>query len=261
MARPRLKLTMAVIAMGVVGATCTLRPSQAAMPVIDTAAIAKLTDQLSKLQDQIDVLTDLQKKAQDQINAIGKMGQITLPMVNMARMVSRLRSDAQCLVPDFSKLMPSVDFEDVNFGSICEGGNVYQKTLFLDPDELKNMPWEEQRLHQVEVKERRQRVVADTVAKSMAAADMASKVAADETGASADELEGSVSSAKDSNDRLAAIATGQVLIVRALAQQNQILAMQLKVQAATALALGVRLDSDLVKEADGNGDASGGNAE
>ena len=52
-------------------------PAGAEYPVIDATAIEKATQQLNKLQQQLDVLNETRDKIQAQINAIGKMGQIT----------------------------------------------------------------------------------------------------------------------------------------------------------------------------------------
>src|SRR3546814_6689206 len=54
-------------------------------------------------------------------------------MVNMDRLASRLRQDAQCLAPDLQKLMPDVEYDDATFGSICAAGDAYRKSLWLDP--------------------------------------------------------------------------------------------------------------------------------
>ena len=66
--------------------------------------------------------------------------------------------------------------------------------------------------------------------------------------AAADELEQSANAAKTQNQRLAVIAKGQAALIKAQAQTNQILATLLKVQAITAIKMGVEFDSDLVQE-------------
>ena len=108
----------------------------AEMPVIDTAAIAKFSEQITKLQRQIESLTAIQKSAQEQIDAVGRSGRITLPMIHIGKMAAQIASGARCLKPDFSKLMPRVDFRDVRVGSICDGAAMYGQTLFVRPEDL-----------------------------------------------------------------------------------------------------------------------------
>src|SRR3546814_15049883 len=91
--------------------------------------MAKLVNQIKKLQDQ---LTELQKAnglLNDQLNALGRAGQISVPMVNMDRLASRLRQDAQCLAPDLQKLMPDVESDDATFGSICAAGRSEERRV------------------------------------------------------------------------------------------------------------------------------------
>src|SRR3546814_17745830 len=92
--------------------------------------MAKLVNQIKKLQDQ---LTELQKAnglLNDQLNALGRAGQISVPMVNMDRLASRLRQDAQCLAPDLQKLIPDVEYDDATLGSICAAGAAYRKSIW-----------------------------------------------------------------------------------------------------------------------------------
>ncbi|GAB6053085.1 hypothetical protein JCM17960_34990 [Magnetospira thiophila] len=219
-------------------------PARAEYPVIDTTAIGKLTDQLSKMQQQIDKLTELSKKAQEQLNALGKMGQITLPLINLAKVGRDLRQDAQCLVPDLSKLMPSVEFEDMDFTSICEAGDAYRQTLWIDPKTITAKPWEDQEKARKAVEVRRDNMIVDAASKGLGQGDVAAQ-GAEALNKAAGELETAADAAKDQNDRLAVIAKGQVLMARAMAQQTQILAQLLKVQSAYVMKAGVPLDSRL----------------
>ena len=221
-------------------------PALASMAVVDTAAIGKLTDQLSKMQQQIETLTGISTTLQDQIDAVGKMGRITLPTLNVSKIGSRLRQDLQCLKPDFSKLMPNVNFEDLRWNSICQGSAAYKDTLFINPEDLVKLPsWEKQQEELQKIEDRRRRVLEEATANGLAHGDIATKDV-EHLNKAADDLANTVTSAKTQNDRLAAIAQGQVILVRALGQQNQILATMLKVQSAFALQAGVRVDSDLV---------------
>ncbi|MBT4888732.1 MAG: hypothetical protein HON65_04170 [Rhodospirillales bacterium] len=214
----------------------------AAMAVIDSAAIGKLSNQLTKMQEQIDAVKDVSDKVQEQIDAVGKMGKITLPTFGLDTLGSAIRRDLQCLKPDFSKLMPSIDFEDVEINSVCEGAPIYRDTLWVDPEEIAKLPtWEAREAAEKNVLERRERIFTDAITKAMAHADVAAKDV-EQTNKAATELEGSLASSSTSNERLQVIGQGQIIIVRALAKQNQILAQLLKVQAAFALKAGVPVE-------------------
>jgi len=215
----------------------------ATMAVIDGAAIAKLGDQLTKLQQQIEVMTGIKDRVQQQIDAVGKVGQITLPSINISKLASQIRRDAQCLKPDLSKLMPSVNFDDVSTGSICDTAPVYEQTLWIDPDKINKLPtWQEQQRARHVVERRREAVLKDSVTKGMAMADQSIAQSEDENKAT-EELATTVNAASTERQHIAAIAQGQVLIARSLAKQNQILAQQLKVQSAFAAAAGVPIES------------------
>ncbi len=211
----------------------------AAMAVIDSAAIGKLSSQLTKLQEQLDAINDVSNKVQDQINAVGKMGQISIPTFGLDALGSAIRRDMQCLKPDFSKLMPNIDFKDLEINSVCEGAPIYRDTLWVDPKKFTEMPtWDEREAAEKVVKERRERIFVDSITKAMAHADVAAKDV-EQTNKAANELESSLASSVDSNDRLQVIGQGQVVIARALAKQNQILAQMLKVQAVFSMRAGV----------------------
>ena len=223
-------------------------PAIAAMAVVDASAIGKLTDQLSKMQQQIETLNGISTTLQEQIDAVGKMGRITLPTLSTAKIGSRLRQDLQCLKPDFSKLMPNINFEDLRWNSICQGSAAYRDTLFINPEDLTKLPsWEEQEKTLQTLNDRRRRILEEATSNGLAHGDIATKDV-EHLNKAADDLASTVTSATTQNDRLAAIAQGQVILVRALGQQNQILATMLKVQSAFALQAGVRADTDLVDE-------------
>ena len=218
------------------------------MAVIDTTAVGKLTDQLSKMQQQIETLNGISTTIQEQVDAIGKMGRITLPTLNVSKIGSRLRQDLQCLKPDFSKLMPNVNFEDLRWNSICQGSAAYRDTLFINPEDLVKLPsWEDQEKVLQTINDRRRRILEEATSNGLAHGDIATRDV-EHLNKAADDLASTTTAATTQNDRLAAIAEGQVILVRALAQQNQILATMLKVQSAFALQAGVRADTDLVDE-------------
>lgn len=242
MARTALRLSALLLTL-ILG----LGAARAEYPVIDKTAIAKLIDQLNKLQEQINQLTDIANKAQTQINAIGRMGQITIPMINMAKIGRNLNRDMDCLLPDLARLMPKVEFEDLDWNSICEAGDAYRKSLWIDPEEIRDLPWDEQEKTRKEIDERRENLIADATAKGLGQGDIGNKGAADLNDA-AGQLEAAADAAQNENTRLAVIAQGQVLIARGLAQQNQILAQLLKVHSAYVLKAGLPPDSVLAGE-------------
>ena len=134
------RLRTVALAFGIVLATPAI--AYATYPVIDVSAIAKLGEQLSKMQKQIDQLkqhtewlTKLSAQAQGTIDAIGAAGQIALPVLNMQKLTNRIMRDIQCLTPDLSGLMPGINLDDLDFFSICEGRSIYRKSLWFDPKE------------------------------------------------------------------------------------------------------------------------------
>ena len=231
-------------------------PANGAMAVFDSAALSKLADQVTSLTKQLEELKAVNNFLQDQLDAIGEMGKITLPSFDLAKLGQRLKQDLECLKPDFSKLMPKVDFKDVEWGSICDGGRAYQSSLFINKEDYDLLPdWEAKKEARRDIRERRERIHEDATTKALAQADIAT-ADVEKTKDAADELEQSANAAKTQNDRLAVIANGQVALIKAQAQTNQILATLLKVQATTAIKMGVQFDSDLVeqlKEHDGGG--------
>lgn len=225
------------------------------MPVVDITAIARLREQLTKLMEQIQELQKVNQQLQEQINAIGRMGQISLPIVNATKMASRIRREVDCLKPDLSKLMPNVDFANADFGSVCEAAPAYRQALWVDPAELSKIPnWKDRAAKREEVEKRRERMLADSASKGIALADTAIK-ATEEQNKAADELATSAQAATSQNDRLAVIAQGSAVNARITAQTNQILAQLLHVQSLMALQMGVPTESLKDMGASANGGA------
>src|SRR3546814_20276625 len=88
-------------------------------------------------------------------------------MVNLDRLASRLRQDAQSLAPDLQKLMPDVEYDDATWGSICSAGDAYRKTLWLDPDTIAKKPREERVAARTDVEKRRQNMAVDVASKEL----------------------------------------------------------------------------------------------
>lgn len=255
MGRPPLKqrLRTAVLTLSLVVAVPSI--GYAAMAVVDTGAIAQLAQQMNKLQEQVDQLRQqtewldtLSTQVQDQINAIGEMGQLTLPTLNLQKLTGQVMRDAQCLKPDFEKLMPGLSADALDFDSICGGSHAYEKALWFDPNDPESwalpdgMEWNASanadekwrmrgRARQI-VEARRRAVAKDAASKGLAQADLASGETAETNQKATEELEAATLAATTQQDRLAVIAQGQVLSNRQLVQQNQLLAQLLKVQSA-----------------------------
>lgn len=251
MASTRLTRRLAVAALA--GLFLGTPPALAAYPVVDAQAIAQLKEQLSAAKKQIETLTQqletlnqISTTLQEQIDAIGRAGQVSLPMVNIGRLSNQVLRDAQCLMPDFDRLMPDLDMEDVNFDSICAGRNVYDTALFVDPERegwldpngdgyADGATWEAQRAAREAVEARRKALTKDVVTAGLAHADLAASQTAKANEAATEDLEVAVQAATTQNERLAAIAQGQVLTNRQLVQQNQLLAQLVKIQSVMLL--------------------------
>ena len=229
-------------------------PVQAQMAVIDTAAIGKWSEQINAMTDQTEISTeqlsginDISLSAKDTVDAIGKAGSITLPFANMVKLGSQLRRDAMCLLPNLEDLMPDLSFEDLSWNGICQSADLYRQSLFLDEDDetadgdAPRQSLARTRAKHNAVRDRRTALLQDSVLKGLSGGDIGVKSSEELLDAS-DELESSAGGATTQNERLAVIARGQVLIVQALAQQNQLLAQLLKVQSMEALEADLSLE-------------------
>ena len=229
--------------------TTAIAPAQAAMTVIDPKAIAEAQRQLSELKKQLEEMQEMKARLEDQLNAIGQAGEIAIPIFNAAKMGSQLGKDANCLLPDLSRLMPDVEFDELDFGSICEAGNAYRGKLWISPEALTKMSWNKKNEQVFEIRNRRENVLVDAASKGLGQADIAQKMAADANQAAA-EIEAAADKAKDTNTRLTVLTKAMAAQMRVQAQTNQILAQQLKVQSAFAIATGVQMDNILAEEDD-----------
>jgi hypothetical protein len=243
-----------------------------ALAVVDTGAIAQLAQQMNKLQEQVDQLRQqtewldtLSEQVQDQINAIGAMGQLTLPALNLQKLTGQVMRDAQCLKPDFEKLMPGLSADELNFDSICGGAQAYRQALWFDPDDPESwsLPegdewnagastdekWRLRARAREAVEQRRRSVAKDSSTKGLAQADLASGETAETNQKATEELEAATLAATTQQDRLAVIAQGQVLSNRQLVQQNQLLAQLLKVQSAMLMEMSTPAGERIEEEA------------
>lgn len=231
----------------------------AAMAVVDAKAIAEAKKQITELKKQLAEAKKHTEYLERQVDAIGDFGKISIPNLNGSKLASQLQKNATCLLPDLSRLMPDVDLEDVNFGTICAAGDAYRSNLWISPKALQKLPISKQIENLRKVRERRENVLVDAASKGMGQADMAQKEAADLNQA-ASEIVSAADQAEDTNTRLAVIAEGQAVLIRAQAQTNQLLAQQLKVQSAFAMAAGVKLENELAETEEDSKNNNGGDS-
>ncbi|MBB4267635.1 hypothetical protein [Roseospira visakhapatnamensis] len=247
--KARLARGVARVAIAAVLVAGVPTPALPAMAVIDASALAKLSEQLNSMKQQIEAafeqiewLTRLSEQLQaasdliqDQIDAIGAVGQITLPSLNLEKLTGQISQDIQCLAVDLEALMPSLDFGDLDFGSICAGRTAYQRALWVDPEAIGGhggpVTWEARKRESEAVQARREALAKETATAALAQADLAATEVAEINQRATEDLEATVKAAKSMNERLAAIAQGSVLTNRQLVHQNQLLAQMLKVQA------------------------------
>ena len=224
----------------------------AAMTVIDPTSITKLVEQINALQEQTEVVTDMRDKVQDQIDAVGQVGQITLPSVGGERLRRGLIRDAACLLPDHTKLMPSLDFEDADFGSFCAARKTYSNSLFVQPAaEGKALTPQQRSAALRQVQRRRERVMSDATVAGLAKSEdvLRRTKTMNET---MDRLRTARSiGATDvrrqlaiSNETMGIIAQNQII-------QTELLAQILRLQSAGAAHLGLPTIEELEKPTDG----------
>jgi len=229
------------------------------MAVVDASAIQKLTSQLNELKRQFEELARINAQLQDQIRALGAAGRISLPMLNVERLGRQFRRDLSCLTPDWQALMPRVDLDEVNLGSICGRTAFFRSTLFVDRERLRRAPGPAARTEELRrVKERRVAVLVDAVTKSLSQADQ-NQEAVEELADATDDLERTIDTAETVNDRLAAIAQGQAVVARAQALTVQILAQMQRADAAFYLNTATSIE-DTPPDAEGEGGGIGAGA-
>ena len=260
MAFPRLKsacLTSVLVAM-VVAST----PSHAAMAVIDVKGLSEaqkqvtalnkqldnLKDQLKVATDQLDTLKKVRQTATDTLSSIGEMGNISVPSLNFNELAQSIVSDKSCLIPDYKSLMPSIEMEDMDFGSICDRGAAYKSGLIATPEKLKTGSWEEKAAIQKAVTENRTSTVTDVTFKGMGQADQALETAS-KTLETAQDYKKAGGAAEDMNGRLQVLIEIGVAQLTTQAQTNQLLAQLLKVQSTATINSQVPIESEVAEDA------------
>ena len=217
--------------------------AQAATPVYDAQSLTKAVEMIKQMQRQIAELADVNSHLREQIKATGAPTAINLPLLDLPKVARQLTSDLQCLKPDLEALMPSVNFDAIQFDTICQGRNIYSQTLFVDPTDhdYTTMTTSEREIARRRVRERRTNIYNDTVIKSLAGSDTAMATALN-LNESAEALSTEADAATDLNGRMAVSNKGLVLLVRGQAQTNIILAQLLKLQASRGA---IGLDTDV----------------
>jgi len=219
--------------------------AQAAMAVVDNTALAQWSERLNGLKKQIETAVEslkvlnmvvnginvVSKFLQDQVDAIGRLGKIHLPFLNTVKLAQRLQKDIKCLMTDLSKLMPSIDFRDLDFGSICKARASYQDLFWLDPEEARKLDHKTLQKLKSKIKERRNALAKTASASGLATAHVMSTQTSTITATAIDELERNVREAQSIQERLGAIGQGIVLQNRQAAQLNTMTAEILRIQA------------------------------
>lgn len=222
--------------------------AQAAMAVVDTTALAQWSERISGLKKQIetavesmriltlmnDGINTVSKFMQEQADTLGRIGKIQLPFLNTAKLAVRLQKDIKCLQTDLTNIMPRIDFDDLDFGSICDSRASYQELFWVDQTKVrKNGRLDYKTLQKLRDRAtiRRNALAKTTSAAGLAAAHIASTQAATIAATAIDELERNVREAKTIQDRLGAIAQGIILQNRQAAQLNTMTAEILRIQA------------------------------
>jgi hypothetical protein len=228
-------------------------------PVIDQAAIAKITEQIKQMSkdfaNQIDQLSQLKASVgflNEVSSAIGKAANITIPITSSENMASQLRSNLRCLMPKGSSW--GIDTDELDFGSICNGTNTYRKAFFISDEPTEGssggkLTFEELDARRKEVDRRREAYLADTTMRSMAMSDVQLKQA-EETNKAAQELKSAADAAVTEQDRLAVLLNIQITQLRSQAQQTELLAQMLKLQTAMAMNAGLTKEKIATADAD-----------
>lgn len=226
-------------------------PAHAAMAVFDGTLVGKAIEQireikaqiavefeqLAELKKQLDFLTEISGFMNDVQKAIGELTHISLPIPNILQMQAQIKSDMRCLMPGGD--LWGITFTDLNLGSICDTSAKYRDSLFVGDKALRGQAFSKTEAAWRQVEKRREALLEDTVVRSLAQADVQQNQA-DKISDAADDLQKSLNSAKDVQERLHVTAQAQILQARALAQQNQMIAQQLRLQAAAEVKKGMR---------------------
>lgn len=252
-----------MVMLGVGAAALAPSPSRAAMPVIDQSVLAQAIEEVKAAKDQLvaaieqikwltdifDTLNDMVKIVQDELDAIGRLGRIDLPWLNLLKSGQNLRRDIACLIPNLKEM--GIFWKDLKFRSICEGKDSYRKILFIPKDKAEEaMTWQEHARLRQEAEARRRALWVDVATEAMAMAHLTKESDLQDTLQAIDDLEDAARRSEDMNSRLNVIAHGIVLQNKQMAHLQKLMALQLQVQTSHFLA-------DSVPASSRGGDKSG----
>ena len=213
----------------------------AAQPVFDSQGAANAAKQINEMKRQLGALQAANQALTDQLAAMGVGSTIELVTLDPEEFKRQIARGVQCLLPDLENLMPDVSFETVLIGDLCQRAELYEQTIIVDPAGLEHRSAQERELIRVKVRGRREAVLQDSVIKGLAAGDSGAHESA-RLNEAADRLSLKADAAGNINERLAVIAKGHVLQIRATAQNNQLLAHLLKQQSAWYATNGLAID-------------------
>ncbi|GAB3128388.1 hypothetical protein [Novispirillum itersonii] len=246
-----------IVMLGVAGTVIAPSPSKAAMAVIDQSVLAQAIEevkaakqqlvaafeQIKWLTDIFDTLNDTVKLIQNELDAIGRLGRIELPWVNLMKSSQNLRRDIACLIPDPKKW--GVTFKDLNFRSICEGKNAYERILYVPRDkDDETIPWTERARLRKEAQERRRALFIQLSTEAMAAAHLTRENDLKEIPQGIDDLEDAGKRAEDMNGRLNVLVHALAMVNKQLANIQKMQAMQLQISTAHFVATGVPVSAN-----------------
>lgn len=214
----------------------------AAQPVFDSQGAANAARQLNEMKKQLEVLQEANQSLTDQLASLGAGSTIKLITLDPAELKNQITRGMQCLLPDLESLMPDVRFDSVDIGDLCQRADLYQQTLIVDPVGLEEETPQRREIIRSRARLRREVILEDSVLKGLAAGDSGAEES-QKLNEAADRLSREADSAENMNQRLALIAKGQVLQIRATAQNNQLLSQLLKQQSAWHAVNGLGVDS------------------
>jgi len=225
-----------------IGATVSFTTPAHAINVTDLGAYQRMATQLNQLREQFEEVIKIRNGITDTINAVGAAGRIVMPYTNMDKIKASLKRDLKCLIPN-TDIVWGVEFEDLDL-SLCDLGNRYLESLtFFAPDHAGKTQSEIRTIKQ-NIRQSRENILVEAVTKGLALADKGQKDV-EELSILSDDITLNSSVVSELKSMLAVNNQAQAGILQAFAQQNQILLQMLRIQAATAMTLGVPVSSIL----------------
>ena len=216
--------------------------ASATQPVFDGEAVAKTIDLINETKKLAGNVVEVRDAIDEQIAATGLPTVLRLPSLDIGKIRTRLSRDLNCLLPDVKNLLPRIKFENVDYGSICNIRENYQKALSFNPhgDAAQGMSSRQRAKRRALIRSRRDETLDEAALGSLAAGTVGLESAKD-MDAAADALGAAGTAATNINERLAVMNQGIVLMVRAQSQTNALLAQTLRLIAAAEV-VGLRTD-------------------